>query len=79
MKTILYIAIFFVVLFFLAGTTISLRPFKVKIDSPYYAVGVFLMILGLTFISYHNYKRGIKEGQKQVIELLENKAEEEQK
>ena len=79
MKTILYIAIFFVVLFFAARTTISFNPFRIKLESPYFATGLFLLILGLSFIQYQSRKDGIKEGQKQVIELLENKAEEEQK
>ena len=79
MKTISYIIIFFVVLFFAARTTVSLNPFKVRFESPYFAIGLFLMILGLSFIQHQSRKDGIKEGHKQVIELIEKQQEEQGK
>jgi len=70
------IIIMVLVLLFVGHTRINFFPFKIDILYWRTSLGVLLLIIGLILVSYDsdlkNYKQGLKDGQNQVINMLQN-------
>jgi L-lactate permease len=66
MKTTFYIILIVVSLLFLANTTIQFKPFKITFDTPFLAIGVFCMMIGIVFVMIQSdantYQRGLDKG-----------------
>ena len=66
MKTLFFTAIIIIVFGFLSGITIQFKPFKVSFESLYFAIGWFLLIIGIVFIQYDSHDKGYKKALKDV-------------
>ena len=76
MVTILIIVIGF---FFLADTTIQWKPeFKITFGSLKSAVGIVLIVAGVSFIAYDSYNKGVNNTLKSILKQLDEKLEEPQ-
>lgn len=55
-----------VILIFLANTSIQFKPFKISFETPWLAIGMLLIFIGIGFIQVqpHSdaYKKGLKAG-----------------
>ncbi len=71
MKTLIYIIILLIIFAFLMETEITFKPFKIKANW-YYGIGILLISIGIGFISYS----AKKQGQKQVLDVLTEMANE---
>lgn len=74
MKTSLY-AIFIILAFlYIAKISIQLNPFKLSFERPFFAVGWFLITVGILMIQYQSEKKGFRDCENKIIELLEEKS-----
>lgn len=48
--------------FWLADTTITFSPFTFKWEKPWHAVGMFMLIIGVTVTNVSAFNRGYKKG-----------------
>lgn len=71
MKTTLWLILVAVIVFFAARPKLNFSPFSVTFETPYFAIGIAFMLIGLSLIQYESYKRGVKEGLNKTIEKLE--------
>lgn len=69
---IIKIIIVSVCLLYIAQPKVSFPPFRASFDNPYYAIGLALITIGITFYQYAGYLDGKKAG----IELCEQAIDE---
>lgn len=63
-KLIFYIIALILILLYVAETNITLNPFSIKFKNGYYAVAIFLVMIGIALAKYQgelNSKKKIKE------------------
>jgi cell division protein FtsB len=70
--TILQIIIFLVCILFVSRPTVNFRPFSLQFERGYYALGLFLVLLGVQFI-VHGIR---KETKMEMYDFLEDKISE---
>lgn len=63
------IAVGFIVM---ADTTITWKPFSIKFESPYNAVGYLLIFAGIIFIKIDSERKGAKKAVETIIEQVYN-------
>lgn len=76
MKTILWLILVLALIIFAARPKLNFNPFSVTFETPYFAIGIAFLLIGLSLIQYESYKRGVKEGLNHTIEKLEKLSEE---
>jgi hypothetical protein len=74
-KTIIWAAALFVLIAFIADMKISFKPFYVKFGSPFFAIGVVLIGLGLACYYYEAYKQGREHGINEVMSIINQQKE----
>ena len=61
--------------FWLADTTITFSPFTFKCEKLWHAIGMFMLIIGVTITNVSAYNRGYKKGAKdfkeEIIKMIE--------
>lgn len=73
MKELIFISALIILGFALmADTTITWKPFSVKFESPYNAVGYLLIFIGIIFIKVDSERKGAKKAIDQIIEQVYN-------
>lgn len=73
MKELIFISALIILGFALmADTTITWKPFSVKFESPYNAVGYLLIFVGIIFIKVDSERKGAKKAIDQIIEQVYN-------
>lgn len=73
MKELIFISALIILGFALmADTTITWKPFSVKFESPYNAVGYLLIFIGIIFIKVDSERKGAKKAVDQIIEQVYN-------
>ena len=78
MKTlwIIYSVVFGVVVFlYLAKTSITLSPFKITMQTPWIAVGWFLVAFGIMLVLYQTDRKAYERGANDTIELIKQAVE----
>lgn len=73
MKTIFsywWILLFVIGFFYLAETTISIRPFKISMEKPFTAVGWILLVISLSLIVAQERITYKKKARQEVLEEL---------
>lgn len=76
MKTLISLILIISVIIYAFDINMSLRPFKITVNSPYYGIGIILFIVGLTLMFYQVSIKAKNEGVKQVFELIEKQLDE---
>lgn len=80
MKSVFSTIIFIVFMLYLAGVSIQLKPFRVKLENVSGLIGVLLVAAGICFFEYglyrKSYKKGVEDGSKATIELFKERAKE---
>ena len=71
MKTTLWLILVLALIFFAARPKLNFSPFSVTFETPYFAIGMAFLIIGLSLIQYQSYKRGVAEGITKTIQALE--------
>jgi hypothetical protein len=79
MKIVLSFLFVIAILLYSGGMQITLSPFRVKFNTPCLGLGLFFLLLSISFWGYHYYSKGKAEGVKETIELLKNTADEKTK
>lgn len=72
MKTAISITIALALFLYVAGLNITLRPFKIKFETPLLAFGTLFLIVGIGFISAHYYSKGAHAAIEDTIKILDN-------
>jgi len=68
MKTLIFSSLILLVfLIVTAKIQITFSPFKISFGSPYFAIGLFFLMIGVSLIKF----QGEKDGKKQVLESIE--------
>lgn len=62
MKVLIYVVIFLVTLFYMAGPEIQFSPFKIHFSRIWSAIGFLFMAIGILFILLQGYREGHLEG-----------------
>ncbi|MGB7842516.1 MAG: hypothetical protein WBL21_06985 [Salinimicrobium sp.] len=70
LKIILYLILALVAFLFLANAKIQFSPFKVELQNWKYAVGFFLILIGIAFIRIDAEQKSKKEGVNYAIDYL---------
>lgn len=80
MKELIMLAAFVVVVFLVGRAEISFSPFYIRMDGWMSVVGYLLIGIGLGFLGYDSYERGMEkgfeEGVDHVIQYAKEKMEE---
>lgn len=78
MKTlwIIYSVVFGIVVFlYLSKTSITLSPFKITMQTPWIAVGWFLVAFGIMLVLYQTDRKAYERGANDVIEIVHKQFE----
>lgn len=75
-KLIIYLLLFAAMMFVISKPTLITKPFSLKFDAPYLAIGFTLIIIGVAFIQYGSKKEGYNECHKFYLECLDEMKEE---
>lgn len=70
MKTIITLSLLIPAVLYVAGLSISFKPFKLTFETPYSALGLLFFVIALTFWNYQAKLQGKEEGKKEVLEIL---------
>jgi uncharacterized membrane protein len=54
----------------MADTSITFKPFSIKFESPYNAIGYMLVFIGIIFIKIDSEKKGAKKAVDTIVEQL---------
>lgn len=76
MKILISVVIFIVLFLFMARAEITFNPFSVKLNSLLFAIGAWLIILGIAFIQIEEYRDGHLKGYKKGCEEMSEAASE---
>lgn len=87
MKELIMIAAFLVAILFVGRVEISFNPFYIRMDGWMNMVGYLLISIGIGFLGYDFYRKGLEEGLEKgfeegsefVIQYAKEKMEEEKK
>ena len=71
MKTIFWLILVLAIVFFAARPKLNFNPFSITFETPYFAIGIAFLLIGLSLIQYESYRSGLKEGLNVAIEKLE--------
>lgn len=77
MKIIIHVIIIAACFLLLSKTKISFQPFKISLESWPFAVGFFLILMGIGFIQYESDRKGQKKGIETTLTTLKKIVEEE--
>lgn len=55
---------------FISKTTITLNPFKITMQSPWLAIGWFIIACGVVLVLAETFDNGYKKGSTDTIELV---------
>lgn len=70
MKTTIAITFIIMMLFYIAGMTIKIKPFKISFDTPYSFFGAIFLIIAIGLLNHQSKLKGIEQGRNEIIELL---------
>lgn len=70
-ELIISIILLIIVFLFASSTVITLKPFSIKCTDIYSGIGIFLMIIGIVCISTNSYRKGIRKGVDDTINVVE--------
>ena len=72
-STAFWIVIAIIFTAYIAKTSISIYPFKIKVERPYEAMAFIFLILSLMCFKIQNYRDGYKASMNDAIEFLKEK------
>lgn len=75
MKTLLLIIGIIGVIIWASNPIIIFSPFKITFKTPYFAIGLLLLLIGFSLIQYEAYRKGKREGVNEVINEVINAIE----
>jgi len=71
-ELLILIAIIAVGFLLMADTHITLKPFSIKFESPYNAIGFLLIFIGVVFIKIDAERKGVRKAIDRIAEAVSN-------
>lgn len=75
MKTVIYIIIWIVLILYVAGITITTKPFAIKFKSLDIAIAVFCLVISIILIEHHYYEKGQNDVVNEIVKELDKTKE----
>ena len=75
MKTVIYIIIWIALILYVAGITITMKPFAIKFKSLDIAIAVFCFVVAFIIIEHHYYEKGKQDVVNEIVKEFDKTKE----